>query len=309
MATIILIVGLFACAAAVALLARALSPGRIRTSQNIGQIAMDYGYAGSMAAEDTAPARRPLQTLLGEAAGRLGTALGDRGNQSKVKSQLLAAAMYDTSVTRFMGYRVMAALGGGLLWLYAATNSGFPTILLVIGLVLAVVGGWVGPMAVVRRRAEERLHQIEREMPDLMDLLVVTVEAGLSFNSSLKIATERLDGPLGDELRLTLQEQSLGLSTEQALRNMLVRCDTIGVRSFVRSVLQGETLGVSIGQIMRNLAQEVRLQRKAAAEERAQKAPVKMLFPLIFLIFPSMFVVLLAPAMFEFAKAFRGFHH
>jgi len=164
-------------------------------------------------------------------------------------------------------------------------------------------------MAVVRRRADDRLRQIEREMPDLMDLLVVTVEAGLSFNGSLKVATERLDGPLGDELRLTLQEQSLGLSTEQALRNMLIRCDTIGVRSFVRSVLQGETLGVSIGQIMRNLSHEVRMQQKAYAEERAQKAPVKMLFPLIFLIFPAMFVVLLAPAMIEFVKAFHGIHH
>ena len=90
---------------------------------------------------------------------------------------------------------------------------------------------------------------------------------------------------------------------------MLIRCDTVGVRSFVRSVLQGETLGVSIGQIMRNLSHEVRMQQKAYAEERAQKAPVKMLFPLIFLIFPAMFVVLLFPSFYEFANTISQVKH
>ena len=107
----------------------------------------------------------------------------------------------------------------------------------------------------------------------------------------------RLEGPLGDELRLTLQEQSMGLSTAEALQNMLLRADTPAMRSFVRSVVQGETLGVSIGEIMRNLATEMRKRRRAAAEERAQKAPIKMLFPLILLIFPAMLVVLVLPAL------------
>ena len=101
----------------------------------------------------------------------------------------------------------------------------------------------------------------------------------------------------------------MGLSTEEALRNMLARCDTPSMRSFVRSMMQGETLGVSIGQIMRNLALEMRSAAPGGAEERAQKAPIKMLFPLIFLIFPAMFLVLLAPAMIEFLKAFHNVHH
>ena len=95
----------------------------------------------------------------------------------------------------------------------------------------------------------------------------------------------------------------MGLSTSEALRNMLDRCDTPSMRSFVRAVIQGETLGVSIGQIMRNLAVETRKRRRAAAEERAQKAPIKMLFPLIFLIFPAMFIILLGPALFAITKA------
>ena len=98
----------------------------------------------------------------------------------------------------------------------------------------------------------------------------------------------------------------MGLGTTDALRNMLTRCETPAMRSFVRSILQGETLGVSIGQIMRNLAVEMRKRRRQGAEERAHKAPVKILFPLIFLIFPAMFVVLLAPAIFSFLDAFAN---
>jgi len=306
--TIILILGLAACAIAITLVARGLSGNRLRTSETVGQI-KEYGYSAPTATTTGEEGRRPLTALAGSLASWLGDMVGDHGDQSKMKAQLMAAAMYSTSVRKLLGYRVLAALGFGALWLWVATASGMPAALGLVGTVIAAAMGWVGPMAIVRRRATDRLHRIEREMPDLMDLLVVTVEAGMSFNASLKVATERLDGPLGDELRLTLQEQSLGLAADQALRNMLLRCDTVGVRSFVRSILQGETLGVSIGQIMRNLAQEVRLQQKASAEERAQKAPVKMLFPLIFLIFPAMFIVLLAPAVMEFSKAFHGVHH
>ena len=97
----------------------------------------------------------------------------------------------------------------------------------------------------------------------------------------------------------------MGLTTEEALGNMLVRVDTPAMRSFVRAVTQGEALGVSIGDILRSLANEMRKRRRAAAEERAQKAPVKILFPLVFLIFPAMFVILLGPAVFDFLDAFK----
>ena len=96
----------------------------------------------------------------------------------------------------------------------------------------------------------------------------------------------------------------MGLAITEALQNMLARAETPAMRSFVRSIVQGENLGVSIGEIMRNLATEMRKRRRAAAEERAQKAPIKILFPLIFLIFPSMFVILLGPAVFQFIQAF-----
>ena len=171
---------------------------------------------------------------------------------------------------------------------------------------LAAAAGWVVPMTLVRRRAERRLEQVESDLPELIDLLVVTVEAGLALNRSLQVASERFHGPLRDELRLTLQEQRMGLSTNVALTNMLERCETPSMRSFVRSIIQGENLGVSMGTIMRNLAIETRKRRRQHAEERAHKAPVKMLFPLVLLMFPSMFIVLLYPAVQKFSAALGG---
>src|SRR2546423_810671 len=138
-----------------------------------------------------------------------------------------------------------------------------------------------------------------------IDLLVVTVEAGVSFNESLRIASNRIGGALGQELRLTMQEQTMGLALNEALQNLLLRAETPGLRSFIRSVLQGETLGVSIGQILRNVAVEMRKRRRALAEERAQKAPIKILFPLVFMIFPAIFVIILAPAVYALLDAFH----
>ena len=300
---IILILGLIACAAAVTLVARSLAAGRVRTADSLGQIG-DYGYVATVEPVVTG-ARGPLSGALDRLAVLVGSMFG-WADDTKLRAELMAAAMYTTAPAKVTGFRIMGVVLLPLLWLWLAMTAAAPLPVTVVGALFMVAFGWLMPISMVRRRAEDRINHIEREMPDLMDLLVVTVEAGMSFNASLKVAAERLHGPLGDELRLTLQEQSLGLSLEDALRNLLMRCNARGVRSFVRSVLQGETLGVSIGQIMRNLAEEIRAQRKADAEERAQKAPVKMLFPLIFLIFPAMFVVLLTPAAVDFFNAFHG---
>ena len=136
-------------------------------------------------------------------------------------------------------------------------------------------------------------------MPELIDLLAVILEAGVAFTAAMRIASERISGALGDELRLTIQEQNLGLSTLDALQNWMGRCDAPGVQTFVRAMVQGERLGISIGQILRNLAIEMRKRRRQAAEERAHKAAIKILFPLVLLIFPAMFVIVLGPALFR----------
>jgi tight adherence protein C len=170
---------------------------------------------------------------------------------------------------------------------------------LLVGSVLLALMGWYMPYVVVKRRARLRIEQIDREVPELVDLLVTTVEAGVGFAAALQLASRSIEGPLGQELRLALREQSLGLTPEEALRNLSLRVDSPAVRAFTQALVQGESLGVSIGTILRDLAVDMRLRRRQAAEERAQKTPTKILFPLIALMLPAMFIITLGPVMME----------
>jgi len=275
-------------------------------SQALGQIDR-YGFTAERAVERASS--RPLTTAVDGFAGAIGSAMAKRFpslRESQVRAELVAGGFYHLSPRTFIGYRVICFVSIPVVWLWIVTRTHPPLAITILGLAFAITAGWVGPVVVVRNRARRRFEAIDHELPELIDLLVVTVEAGLGFSGSLQTAAQRLEGPLGDELRLTLQEQSMGLSVNDALKNMLARSDTPAMRSFVRSILQGETLGVSIGQIMRNLAKEMRTRRRQHAEERAQKAPIKLLFPLIFLIFPAMFVILLGPAAPTFTQSVGG---
>ena len=211
----------------------------------------------------------------------------------QMRRDLLGAGFYNVTAEAYLGFRILATFGlTAFLFLLAIAA---PSAVAIVGLGIAVVLGWRLPAISVQRRAERRRDDIDSELPELIDLLVVSVEAGVGLGSAQQLIAGRLHGPMGDELRLMLQEQSMGLSTDQALTNLLERCETPSVRSFVRSLQQGERLGVSIGTILRNLAVEMRTRRRQAAEERAQKAPVKILFPLVFLIFPAIFIVTPGP--------------
>jgi tight adherence protein C len=300
---VFLLGALFLAGVSVALIGRAAAMPRMRAAEAVGRIE-GYGYSGVTGQTESSGGVRgavdDLASLVGGIVARRFSGL----REAELRNELMAAGLYATAPRMFLGYRMLCAVCVPAAWIWLGLTSRFPIFLVVVGVVMAVLAGWTAPMTVVRNRARRRLEQIDYELPELIDLLVVTVEAGLGFSGSMHVASERLDGPLGDEMRLTLQEQSMGLSTDEAMRNLLARAETPAMRSFVRSIVQGETLGVSIGDIMRNLAVEMRKRRKAAAEERAQKAPIKILFPLIFLIFPAMFVILLGPAVFQFLEAF-----
>jgi tight adherence protein C len=304
---ITLIFGATLFALACALVLKGLLLARGRTSDTLETIG-SYGYASGVA---TAPraTRSGGRTAFDEIASTIGNLLARHigpDQEAEVRRQLMSAGYYSTPPRRFMGYRVFSVFGFSLLYLWIMSGS-HSVVMLVLTTPLAAAGGWFIPLTLLRMRAKRRLDKIDYALPELIDLLTVTVEAGLAFSASLREATARLGGPLGEELRLTLQEQSMGLSLEEAIRNMLARADTPAMRSFVRSVLQAETLGVSIGEIMRSLAVEMRKRRRASAEERAQKAPVKLLFPLVFLIFPALFLVILYPALHSFLTTFSGF--
>jgi tight adherence protein C len=290
------IVALFFLAIAVTMIARALTTRGGPSSATLEQIEA-YGFAGSLPSAEAGPeisVRERLDDLMG-AAGRW---LAKRVSFVKMpdyRARLISAGMYGQTPERLLGMQFVVAIAAAFVWLSLGLLSGAATWLVIFGTVAAVGLGWMAPVVYVDRTARERRDRIEKDLPDLIDLIVVTLEAGLSFAQSLRLASTKIKEPLASEVRLTLQEQNMGLTLVEALENFLGRIDTPGVRMFARSIAQGESLGVSTGQIMRNLAVELRKRRRAYAEERAQKAPVKMLFPIAFLIMPALFVVLLLP--------------
>jgi tight adherence protein C len=300
---LLLLLGVALTAACMALLGRAIALPRLRA---IGRLSQIDAYGFSAPAEGDAPSPRAVTGALEQLAKGLGSFFSGKMqglSEADSRRELMAAGMYRMAPATLVGYRVICAVTFPIAGLWVGSSSGLAGPLVVFTALIMLVLGWLAPVTVVRRRARIRLERIDRELPELVDLLVVSVESGMGFAGSMQLAAERLQGPLGDEMRLAMQEQTMGLPTDQVLANILTRSDTPSMRSFVRSVRQGESLGVSIGQILRNLATEIRKRRRAAAEERAQKAPIKILFPLALLIFPALFVVLLAPAMFKLLDA------
>lgn len=273
------------------------------SSATIDQI-QTYGYVAETTggSETESAARRPIDSL----AGRLGDWAARRSNrfgEAKIREKLISAGMYGTTPRKILGYQVLCAIVFSLavLWLVPAMGGS-----LMVAIVLAVVAGvcgWFAPTYYVELKRRDRMEKIDRQMPDMIDLLVVTIEAGLGILASMRVASESMTDPLGQELRLTLQEQRMGLSVGQAIESLGRRADAENMRIFVRAITQGERLGVSIGTTMRNLSIEMRKRRRAKAEERAQKMPIKMLFPLIFFIFPALFIVILTPMIISIVDA------
>ena len=308
MLAFVLLAGLACLAVAVTLLARALTASSPGAAKRLEQISA-YGYSPVDPVRKTRSGTRTK--TFRETLDRIATQVGDTIaphlsllSEGSIRERLVRAGMYGTGSRKIIGYQIMFAVAGAFVWVWLAGIEGVETGMLLLGLVGIVLLTWLLPLAYVDSQGRKRRDSIERSLPDVIDLLVVTLEAGLSLPQAMRLASSRLRGPIAQELRLTLQEQNMGLTLVEALANFQRRVDTPAVRLFARSVAQGESLGVPIGQLMRNLASEMRKRRKAYAEEKAQKAPVKMLFPLVFLIYPAVFVVLIVPAMLNLDELF-----
>jgi tight adherence protein C len=300
---LLFLVALVLIAAAVALVARGAMSSRFRTVDTLEQIG-HYGFARGIELDPPAGFRG----FLDSAAASIGVLLTDKLNiinEERLRKNLVSAGMYQTTPRQVIGYSLLLALALPALGIWLAVAAGASATLAILAAIFLAVVGWVAPGFLVQQRAEGRLYRIDRNMPELIDLLVVTVEAGLSLSAALQLAGERMKGPLGEELRIVLQEQRMGLTPVQALENMTTRCPTPAVESFARAMMQGQLLGVSVGAILRSLAVEMRKRRRAQVEEQAQKAPIKMLFPLVFMIFPALFVVILGPAV---VSVFNALH-
>jgi tight adherence protein C len=249
--------------------------------------------------------------LRGDTSRKTGDGLVERIGQrlisdrlAQVLPQRLAAAGLAGRVTpqAYVTYRLLLVVAGVFAALLIAAIAGQPfeaTMLLAgtFGIIAFTI-----PKLMLGRRTAARRAEISNDLPDALDLLAVTVEAGLGLFGAIARLVECTEGALADEFSLVLTELRVGESSERALKRMAKRLDLPEVTSFVRSLLQGEQLGLSLGQTLRNLADDARRRRRSLAEEAAAKAPIKMLFPAALFIFPALFMVILGPAIIELGK-------
>lgn len=263
---------------------------------------------GRLRFEAASPDRlRFRERVLAPAAGRL-AALALRVNPrvtvESVGLRLLAAGMGRT-MTPTVFLAAKAGLGGtGALigFLFGVSSFGPLGGFVLAGLFAA--GGFALPGVYVSGKARRRREEIRAELPDALDLLAVSVEAGLGFDGAVAKLTEHMEGSLAEEFSLTLGEMRIGESRQDALKKLAERVDSPEVATFARAIIQADQLGISLGRILRLQASDTRLKRQAAAEEKAMKAPVKMLFPTVMFIFPAMFLVILGPALIQIAEVF-----
>jgi tight adherence protein C len=299
---LVLLIGLVFVSVSFGLFVRTLLLPRQRRAQALQQIA-GYGFAGDSVVPNGWDGRRPARLDLRRAvdglAGVVGGVVSSRFksmSEDNLKRLLRGAGFYTLPPRRFVGYQVLSTVTVTAIFLLPALTRSSKPLFSIMTVIIGLLAGWSLPLVYVKRRARMRGERIDYDMPDLIDTLVATVEAGIAFSASLQIASRRFRGPLGEELRLTLQEQNMGLGLNDSLNNMLDRQNTRSIRALVRSLIQGEQLGVSVGQTLRNLSHEMRTLRRQLAEERAQKAPVKLVFPVVLLILPALLLITLGPA-------------
>ena len=197
---------------------------------------------------------------------------------------------------RLLATKYLAAVGFAVAAAVLLPAGGFGAARTIILVPAAAFVGYYLPEWIVRSRSGKRQHQIRRALPDALDLMSITVQAGLAFDAALERVSREMGGPLGQECYRVVQEMRLGKSRSEALRDLGDRTTVDELRSFVLAMVQAEIFGISISRVLHVQAGELRMKRRQLAEEQAQKLPVKIVFPLILCIFPALMVVLLGPA-------------
>jgi tight adherence protein C len=281
----------------------------VRQKQVAGSLARARRYGGEATRESEltldvtnrliAPAARRLAGLV--------TALPMTQNPDLIRRRLIAAGLgHRLTPTAFLAIKGGGIVGSVILGVVLAGAGLLPV---GNGLIFGIIGGalaFLAPDFVLSRLVRTRRANMLVQLPEVLDLLCVSVEAGLGFDGALARITDRSKGPLLEELSIVLHEMRIGESRIQALKNFSERLDMPETTGFARSIIQAEQLGMALGRILRVQAQDSRQKRQMWAEEKAMKAPIKMLFPTVIFIFPAMFIVILGPAMLQLMKLFKG---
>ncbi|UTT68509.1 type II secretion system F family protein [Arthrobacter sp. DNA4] len=203
---------------------------------------------------------------------------------------------------RLLAVKPLLALGAGLLGLFHFFASPEPSRFAI--LLAAIAFGYFAPDLLIRTNAEKRRDKIRQELPNTLDQMLISVQAGLGFEAAMARTAQNGTGPLADEMTRTLQDMQVGRSRKEAYLAMSDRVDVPDLRSFIRAIVQADAYGIAIAKVLKVQAHEMRMKRRQRAEEHAMKIPVKILFPLIFFIFPTLFIILLGPSVMNIIAAF-----
>jgi tight adherence protein C len=217
-----------------------------------------------------------------------------------------AGRPWNLDVNTLLVLKFVSLAVGLIVLIVLASLQLLPWIWFIVLAVAVVLLTYYLPDLVLLQALDTRKKQITRALPDFLDLLTMTVEAGLGLDSALAKIAERLRGPLKEEILITLQQIRMGKARPVALREFSERCKVEDLTNFVSAVIQSQQLGIALGQVLRIQAEQIRTIHRQRIEERAQKAPVKLLVPLILCIFPGMFVVIVGPAVIQIYRAFLG---
>ena len=282
----------------------------VRQKQIAGSLARARRYGGP-AVRESELTRDVTNRLIAPAVRRLAhfaTKLPMTQSPDDIRRRLISAGLgHRLTPTNFLAIKGAAVAGSAFLGVVLASIGLLP---IGSGLLFGIIGAaiaFIAPDFVVGRMVRSRRQAMLIQLPEVLDLLCVSVEAGLGFDAAMARITERSQGPLLEELSIVLHEMRIGESRIQALKNFSERLDMPETTSFARSIIQAEQLGMSLARILRVQAQDSRQKRQMWAEEKAMKAPIKMLFPTVIFIFPAMFIVILGPAMLQLMKLFKGF--
>ena len=243
---------------------------------------------------------RTLRPLAARLSGRFSNMASSSFTAKTEKSLALAGNPGDLRVADWLGIKAVGAIIGAILFfvLFGLVGvMGFP--FFIGGLLMPVIGalfGYTIPEFWLGGRVKKRQKAILMMIPDALDLLTISVRAGLGFDAALGKVVEKLQGPLSDEFRRALAEVRVGKARREALRDIVPRTEVIPLTNFIGAIIQAEQLGVSVSKVLQVQSEQLCIERRQRAEEQAAKAPIKMLFPLVGCIFPSLFIVILGPA-------------
>jgi tight adherence protein C len=287
---LVLIIGLFAGSPVDPVQARLTQLGSVQ-ARNLEELELQQPFS-----ERTL---RPFIARLSKMGSRLSSASSTESSERRLA---MAGNPGDLRLTDWLGVKMLVAIAtAGIVFVIFGLLAGGIVAGLFLGLVALGIG-YLLPEFWLGGRIKARQKIILKMIPDTLDLLTISVRAGLGFDAALAKVVEKLPGPLSDEFRRALAEVRVGKTRRDALRDMVPRTNVQPLSNFIGAIIQAEQLGVSISKVLQVQSEQLRIERRQRAEEQAARAPIKMLFPLVGCIFPSLFIVILGPAIISIVK-------